>query len=304
MSTVAAEHELYYACRLIFGPGLNLSREFLEYLQPDGIKRAYRKKALETHPDRFAAGTASLLRNGQLFISVQQAYEKLTHYLAAREDGYTFPASAPTPAAAWPSRPSAGNPAQNHSFSRPEGGPAPFSAFTAGATAYGSKQASRKNTAGRAKAAANSNKQPFNITELYNGPIPGRRLMLGHFLYYCGKTNWKTIAQALIWQRSQRPLMGEICRRSGLLTPQETRQILCNRELMEPFGRTAVKLGLLSELQIESMLWRQKILQKKIGAYFIENNLLTPQELQALLKKHHQHNSGFMPPASMAGFPH
>ena len=44
--------ELFNACRTIFGSQVNVSTEFLRYLQPVGVKSAYKKRALETHPDR------------------------------------------------------------------------------------------------------------------------------------------------------------------------------------------------------------------------------------------------------------
>lgn len=51
MPLPCAETELLAACRILFGPGVRLSREFLHYLQPCGAKAAFRKKAKETHPD-------------------------------------------------------------------------------------------------------------------------------------------------------------------------------------------------------------------------------------------------------------
>ena len=52
MATVVAEEELYHSCRIIFGKDLKVSHDFLQYLQLSGVKKAYRKKALELHPDR------------------------------------------------------------------------------------------------------------------------------------------------------------------------------------------------------------------------------------------------------------
>jgi hypothetical protein len=75
--TQTTSSELFQACETIFGPDVNVSIEFLEYLQPIGIKTAYRKRALETHPDR-AKALGSFARDlNTEFIDVQQAYEKL-----------------------------------------------------------------------------------------------------------------------------------------------------------------------------------------------------------------------------------
>ena len=52
MATVVPEEELYHSCRIIFGKDLKVSRDFLQYLQLTGIKKDYRKKTLEFHPDR------------------------------------------------------------------------------------------------------------------------------------------------------------------------------------------------------------------------------------------------------------
>ena len=76
-ATQTTSSELFQACETIFGPEVNVSIEFLEYLQPIGIKTAYRKRAFETHPDR-AKVLGSFARDlNTEFIDVQQAYEKL-----------------------------------------------------------------------------------------------------------------------------------------------------------------------------------------------------------------------------------
>ncbi|NTW76208.1 MAG: J domain-containing protein [Syntrophaceae bacterium] len=46
------KQDLFNACESLFGTDIDVSVEFLRYLKPDGVKAAYRKKALETHPDR------------------------------------------------------------------------------------------------------------------------------------------------------------------------------------------------------------------------------------------------------------
>jgi hypothetical protein len=86
MDLPAEEQQLLRSCALLFGPDLHLSREFLEYLQLSGLKGAYRKRALETHPDRLFSRDR-LQRQGSIesFHAVRNAYEELLHFLQARE---------------------------------------------------------------------------------------------------------------------------------------------------------------------------------------------------------------------------
>ncbi|MFH1019868.1 MAG: DnaJ domain-containing protein, partial [Pseudomonadota bacterium] len=92
MESVAAEKELFRSCEVIFGPELAISREFLDYLQLSGIKSAYRKRAMETHPDRAALQNDQVQRqHHELFHSVQEAYENLITFLDAKEKGYCLP---------------------------------------------------------------------------------------------------------------------------------------------------------------------------------------------------------------------
>ena len=84
-ATQTTSSELFEACETIFGPDVNLSIEFLEYLHPVGIKTAYRKRAFETHPDRAKAlGSLASDLNTE-FIDVQQAYEKLLSFVETND---------------------------------------------------------------------------------------------------------------------------------------------------------------------------------------------------------------------------
>ncbi len=80
------EAEVFRACRTLFGSELNLSREFLLYLQPDGVRSAYRKKAKATHPDRFAVSADNVQKKQQrLFQDLNQAHETVQAFLKQRE---------------------------------------------------------------------------------------------------------------------------------------------------------------------------------------------------------------------------
>lgn len=258
MESSAEEQQLLRSCAILFGPELHLSREFLNYLQLSGLKGAYRKRALETHPDRLLSKDR-LQRLGSMesFHAVRSAYEELLHFLQAR-DRYALKenfcrAVAPSPFRA----------------ERASGGPPLYCNVIRGNSSYSATE------------------------HLYCGPLPHRRLLFGHFLYYSGLANWRTITRILTWQRSERPRIGELGRRYGMLQPGDISLILRNRIPFQPFGQTAMSLGMLSESQIRVLIFHQQRLQKKFGAILLEKGMVSQRELQQLLYDFSQHNMRF-----------
>lgn len=75
---------LYDACKIIFGPEITVSDDFLRYLQPVGLKAAYRKRAFETHPDRAKSVGGHGDDMQRLFKQVRGAYDTLLHYVESR----------------------------------------------------------------------------------------------------------------------------------------------------------------------------------------------------------------------------
>jgi len=77
------ENELMDACRILF-PAAEVSREFLCYIQPEGLKNAYRSRVWECHPD--ACGEdAGQTRRTELFRRSVEAYKLLNDYLKGRQ---------------------------------------------------------------------------------------------------------------------------------------------------------------------------------------------------------------------------
>jgi len=78
-----SRQDLFKACESLFGTDIDVSVEFLRYLKPAGVKAAYRKKALETHPDRAAVmdGRADFMEDR--FKEIGMAYQLLSEFLAA-----------------------------------------------------------------------------------------------------------------------------------------------------------------------------------------------------------------------------
>lgn len=284
MPSIVAESELFRSCEILFGLDLNLSREFLEYLQHAGIKSAYRKKARETHPD-LAAGKSEIEKKAlaAVFQSVHEAYENLTTYLDARDKGYKIPASGRSAARGY--RAAAGTAA----------GRSPSSAARSGAARRPGPGANAQPRAGRRDYTSTRKKGTFNATldtdHYYRGPMPNRKLLFGHYLYYAGVINWRGVIQALVWQRMQRPRLGELGQKLGWLSESDIRRVMEYRTPFQPFGASAVKLGLLTEQQCNVLVFQQKRMQKRFGQYFVENKKMSPQMLRRHVDSCNAHNA-------------
>ncbi len=277
MTAVVAEHQLYRACEILFGSELRLSREFLEYLQPAGVKSAFRRRARETHPDTAAAGgQAGRQECSLLFHDVRQAYEDLLAYLDAREKGYRL----------------CGAPGNGRAAGAPQ----------AAAGRNGRAERSRQHTDRSATSRGwNTNRThrawcsgekawQERLQQRYQGPMPQRPLLFGHFLYYTGKVSWRQVIQALVWQRQQRPRLGELGRRLGWLSDADILQVLDRRLPLRPFGEEAVRLGVLDEARLRVLVWQQRRLQRRFGDYFVEHAILSGPQVEILASRHRQHN--------------
>ena len=84
MNRLETEDRLFEACRVLFGPEIELSREFLYYLQDEGVTSAFRKKALVVHPDRGHISGLSQRQCQDDFFSLQTACQILREHIASR----------------------------------------------------------------------------------------------------------------------------------------------------------------------------------------------------------------------------
>ncbi len=284
MATVVAEEELYRSCHLIFGKDLKVSREFLKYLQLSGIKKAYRQKALELHPDVICS-QSQLLQQARTvqFIDVHHAYENLIAYLNERDKGFCLQSD------------SRQKPARQNNYEH-----------LGKVSSTRSPEAAGVNTTQRRDHCA-ANKQcfkekngrkkqstchiPIDPETLYKGPMPQCQLFFGRYLYYSGIINLQIIGQALVWQRSQRPRLGEIGYRLGWLGKNDAFQILKHRTENQLFGESALVLGLLTKEQLQQMILQQKNLHKRFGQYFVAKNYWSPVTLAKFIMMHKDHNN-------------
>jgi len=233
------ETEIYRACRTLFGPDLQLNRNFLSYLQPSGVRSAYRRQAKEIHPDRFAIAAAEIRsKQHHLFQDLNQAHQTIQHFLKLRQHNK-------------------------------------ISWQPAGKYTNGTPTKRQQNPAG-------GQRQSFKVP-----PYP---LQFGLFLYYLGVIPFKDMIAAISWQRRQRPQMGAIAKRWGWLNEDHIRQIIAYRGKPLRFGEKAERLGLLSSLQVRTLLFHQRTRQKQIGEYFIEQGFFDEATLHDLLGQLAEHN--------------
>jgi len=239
MQTVTTA-ELFDACGVLFGPRTVFSPDFLKYIQPSGLKAAYRKKALETHPDRAEAIGTDRSELNDHFIRVNLAYEKLCSVIN-------------NPGAAIPKRESVIRKNRKTTFS---------------------KQRPDKR----------------NSDHFFSGKIPGRKLLIGQFLYYSGAISWNAFIDSIIWQRRQRPLLGQTAFEWGMLSSKDIHKILMSRSHREKFGECAIRMGYLTPYKLMALLGKQRLVQPSIGEYFVINGNLTIRQMEEMVRKQREHN--------------
>jgi hypothetical protein len=251
--------ELFQACETIFGPDVKVSDDFLEYLQPVGIKTAYRKRAFETHPDRAKALGAFARDLNAEFINVREAYERLLSFVKTKsgsnESDMLFNGLGPQQPSYQNTRPHKGGQKKNHN--------------------------NPKHT---------NKRQKSHPDHFYTGSLPKGNLMFGQFLYYSGLISWRTLIEAICWQRRQRPLIGQIATAWGIISSQDVIRILTVRKFDEKFGECALRIGYISSFELFALVGKQKRLQHPFGEYFIESGILSSTDIMSMAQKHQLHN--------------
>lgn len=250
------ESEIFDAFRLLFASSSGNYREVLDSIRESEIKTAYRKKALQTHPDRFASqGEEFQRRCAEQFIKINNAYETLTKYLRFKDSGVRF------------HRPASGT---NRYSARPD----------------------RPRQSGRS-ANFHARSQESFAKSFWKMDLPRRHLRFGEFLYFSGKIPWPDLIRALVWQRSQRPRIGEIAQRWRWLTEFDIAALLRERHPGMRFGEMLLQYNLISPFQLSVLLWQQRKIQQPIGQFFVQQKVLSEVEIRNLLRSQLKHNRSF-----------
>jgi hypothetical protein len=275
--------EVVRAGTVIFGPGFAAAARAGGWHHD--LKSAYRRRVLETHPDR--AGVLGRTEPELLkeFRAVSEAYELLVQHRAG-----------PRP---WPPRQAA---PPRTARARPPAPPRPGQASPEPARGRPAREPERSGRPTARGQAAPAPPPPAPAPFVAGDPapwtgtgLPRRRLRLAEFLYYSGRIGWLDFVEAVAWQRRQRPAVGRIAVDFGFLQHHEVVQVLerrrLERVLREPFGEFAVRHGLLTPFQLLALLGQQLRLQRPIGQYFVERGLATDAELDEARVVIFRHNA-------------
>ena len=247
LTTSLTEAEVLRACQILFGTEIHISRGFLFYLQPEGLKAAYRRKAKETHPDLFACEPPNVQKEQAAhFRDVVDAYDIVSRYFKQREKGSLAASS-------------------RHVFS----GPREWK-----------------------KQSCDPNNQEYT-REAVSRPLPLRSLQIGQYLYYRGFITYRALINAVVWQRQQRPVIGDIALRWRWLDNAAIERIIRARGLRGRFGEKALHLDLLTPFQIKVLLYYQISRQERLGSYFVRHGIMTSDKLEWLVRQLNEHNVRF-----------
>ncbi len=257
--TTITETDIVHACRTIFGKDINISRDFLYYMQPSGVKSAYRQRAKENHPDMFSNDAVHVQqKQTALFRDILHAYDTINLFFKQRERGW------------WRRDSLAKQTAPKPEYKNPK--PA------------------------KESPAARKDKDPY-----YSGMIPYRTLQIGQYLYFRGKISFGSMINALVWQRKQRPSIGDIALRWGWLDAEGLTRIIkvCDRPRL--FGEKAVELGLLTIFQVNTILLYQRSQQMRLGDYFVQQNIVSTDEMDRLVQNLTEHNAAVLAFSARSG---
>lgn len=285
--------QLVRAGTVLFGPG------FAAAIHAPGwrveLRAAWRRRVLETHPDRAAVLGRSEAELQREFRAVSEAFALLESYAGVAGAGGPGAAGCAGAARA-PQRPRSGpvvtpSPPRGPVWPPPPRGPArpPPPPRAAGPR--------RPSEPPRAPPRPPPPPPIAQAAEGSGPRLPRRRLRLAEYLYYSGRVGWQDYVAAVAWQRGQRPAIGRLAVELGLLGQRDVADLLERRRRdgaqAEPFGEFAVRRGFLTRTQLLVVVGRQKQGERRIGQYFIERGLLNAMELDAARLALFGHNARY-----------
>jgi hypothetical protein len=116
---------------------------------------------------------------------------------------------------------------------------------------------------------------------IYRDLMASPRPLLGRFLVQKGLVTLSELIRAVHWQRQQRPPVGRIAIDWELMQWSGVIELLKSKDAKTPFCTHAVRQGALEPAQRVAILTKQREMQRPIGQFFIENDILSRREIEA-----------------------
>lgn len=254
------DFDLQQAYRELFGASAAVNAQIFGRLTGTQVKKAFRRRALETHPDRCRSNGQDVVHLQRQFVQVSQAYRRL---LQAIDDGSLRRQLRAASQAS----------TKTNSAPRSHVRPTHNAETTTSPPQY---------------------KPSKGPQQYYAGPMPCRPLRLGEYLYYSGQVSWQALVASLVWQRQQRLRFGQIAQTWGMLNESAIARIIMAKKGGELFGECALRLGELSPFQQLAVVGKQRLEQPRIGEYFRRQELVSAQEISLAQRESDLHNAQFV----------
>jgi hypothetical protein len=105
--------------------------------------------------------------------------------------------------------------------------------------------------------------------------------------------SWQELIDAIVWQKKQRPLFGQIAKDWGYLTSEDIMTIIRQKKYHDRFGDYALRNGYLTSFQQMAVAGRQRFCQPLIGRHFIRKGVFTETRMNILNRQVLVHNMKF-----------
>lgn len=216
----------------------------LESLTVNLLKKTYRKKIFQNHPDRAVVLGVDRSILDERSKEITFAYDMLLRYVEAKR-----------------------RPARRHA-------------------GRGNVRTGAKKGGPRVKKTIDE--ALFSSMNKYQ--MPPATISLIHYLYYLDVIDFKTVVEALTWQKNERPYLGKLAREMKFLNDSDTALIVKNRRKKELFGSCAIRLGLLRSDQVSLLMVEQDARTPRIETYLLRHAILNERELAFVMAKLDEHN--------------
>jgi hypothetical protein len=114
-------------------------------------------------------------------------------------------------------------------------------------------------------------------------------MRFGEFLIAEGRVSGDQIGLSLAEQKRRQIPIGLLAMHSGLLNSSEVHRVLraqSHRRAWRRFGDVAQEMGLLSAVEVKTLLSRQHRTRPRIGQILVEQGAISPRQLGPLVGRH------------------